>query len=91
MLLTNDEAALKLRSHGGEPKLWGFSGWMDCVRRSRYSASQEIALNMSTLPAYPLQSCPAGSDPARSAEKRRSAGPRARVSSTRSPANTRWM
>ncbi len=56
VLLTNDDAVLKLRSQGGEPKPWGLSGWIDWVRRTRYSASQETALNISTLPAYPFQS-----------------------------------
>jgi hypothetical protein len=56
VLLTNEEAVLKLRSHGAERKPWGFSGWIDCVRRMRNSASQETALNISTLPAYPFHS-----------------------------------
>ena len=39
-----------------ERKPCGLKGWIDCVRRIKNSASQQIALNINTLPAYPFQS-----------------------------------
>ena len=43
MLVTNDEAVLKVTSQGPESKPAGLNGWMPWVRRITYSASQKRA------------------------------------------------
>ena len=45
----NDEVVLKVTSQGAELKPSGLNGWMPCVRRIRYSASQNIRLNTTTV------------------------------------------
>ena len=61
MLVTNEEAVLKLRSQGPEWKPSGLNGWMPWVRRIRYSASQKNSEKTITLRAYCFQSWPSAS------------------------------
>jgi hypothetical protein len=48
---TNEAAVLNDRSHGPDPRSSGFHGWIDWVRRIRYSPTSEVALKTSTVRA----------------------------------------